>query len=280
MTFPKTGSLRTISRAIFFCVFAASLLFLINSFVQAKLNKQSKPLIGILLNDGGKGGYSEYPWYAMRQNYSQVIAENGGIPVFIGFDMEPIEDYIKTLDGIVLTGGDFYTPPEGYTVGIGKQYKPKRHSREGIEFALIKKGYEANLPLLGICAGMQQMNLALGGTLHENLKKALGTPIQHRNEIRHETQHNVEITPGSKLHKVMNTTNLAVNSNHNAGINQPSQKLSVTAVAPDGVIESFEAKDKRFFIGVMWHPEYVLSNEEKKLWIAFIEAAREHHARK
>ncbi len=256
-------------------------LLLLSSLLIAKPSKnEPKPLIGILLNDGGQGGYSEYPWYALRQNYSEVIAQSGGIPVFIGHDVEAIEDYLKVLDGVVLSGGDFVTPPQAYTVGLDKDYLPKRHTREHIEFALIKKGYDANLPVLGICAGMQQMNIALGGTVYENLKKSLNTPINHRNEVRHKTHHSVEISPNSKLYHVVKANQLEVNSNHNAGINKVSPKLTVTARAPDGVIESFEAQNKRFFIGVMWHPEYVLSDEEKKLWIAFISAAKEYHLRK
>ncbi len=239
-----------------------------------------KPLIGILMNDGGKGGYSEYPWYAMRQNYSQVIAENGGIPVFIGHDVEPIEDYLKILDGVVLTGGDFSSSDEAYTTGISGTFNPKHHPREFIEFALVRKGYEKDLPVIGICAGMQEMNLALGGTLYENLKKSLGTPIQHRNETRHVVQHNIEIKPDTKIHQILETEKLTVNSNHNAGINKVSPKLTVSALAPDGVIEAFEAKDKRFFIGVMWHPEFVLSEQEKQLWKAFIQASKEYSANK
>ncbi len=280
MTFLKSGSLRTISRVIFIGVFAVSLLFLINAFLHSTSSKQIKPLIGILLNDGGKGGYSEYPWYAMRQNYSQVIAENGGVPVFIGHDVEALDDYLKILDGVVLTGGDFATPPEAYTTGLAKDYKPKFQSRENIEYGLIKQGYANNLPMLGICAGMQQINIVLGGTIYENLKKSLGTPIQHRNETRHKVVHMVDILPDSMLFRIMGAKRLAVNSNHNAGINRVAASMTVTSRAPDGVIESFEAKDKRFFVGIMWHPEFVLSNEEKKLWIAFIDAAKEHHANK
>ncbi|MBS0287274.1 MAG: gamma-glutamyl-gamma-aminobutyrate hydrolase family protein [Proteobacteria bacterium] len=263
-----------------FVIFGLTILFFINTHLIAKTSHNEKPLIGILLNDGGKGGYSDYPWYAMRKNYSQVVAQLGGVPVFIGHDKEPIEDYLKILDGVVLTGGDFYSPPEAFTTGVNKDYNPKYHPREYIEFALIKKGYDSDLPILGICAGMQQMNIALGGTIFENLKKSLGTPIQHRNETRHEIQHMIDIAHDSKLYDIMQTERLAVNSNHNAGINKIAPKLKVVALAPDGVIESFEAKNKKFFVGVMWHPEYVLSEEEKKLWIAFIDAAKEHRLNK
>ncbi|MGD9592220.1 MAG: gamma-glutamyl-gamma-aminobutyrate hydrolase family protein [Candidatus Berkiella sp.] len=276
--FLKSFSRRTLFTTLVFSAFILLCLLMVNPWLQAK-QESTKPLIGILLNDGGKGGYSEYPWYAMRQNYSQVIAQNGGIPVFIGFDIESLDEYINLLDGVVLTGGDFQ-PSQSSAINSDKSHRPKRLKRENIEYSLIKKGYDANLPMLGICAGMQQMNIALGGTNYENLKKSLGTKIQHRNETRHKTQHSISITPGTFLYKVMKVKKLEVNSNHNAGINKVANQLVVSAVAPDGVIEGFEAKNKRFFIGVMWHPEYVLSNEEKMLWTAFIEAAKTHHESK
>ncbi len=265
---------------VFLSVCVVSLSLLLNPLIHAKTHQHDKPLIGILLNDGGKGGYSEYPWYAMRQNYSQVIAENGGIPVFIGHDVEALDGYLKVLDGIVFTGGDFASPPEAYSTGIAKDYKPKAHSREDVEFTLIKQSYKNDVPVLGICAGMQQMNIVMGGTIYENLKKSLNTPIQHRNETRHKVVHTVEIQPTSKLYQIMQKERIEVNSNHNAGINKVATNMTVTSHAPDGVIESFEDKDKRFFVGIMWHPEFVLSAEEKKLWQAFVNAAKENHLKK
>lgn len=239
-------------------------------------NARKKPVIGILLNDGGKGGYSDYPWYAIRQNYSQVIAELGGIPVFIGHDIQPIDDYFQVLDALVLTGGDFNSPDEAYTTGIKNSLDKKKYPREYIEFELIKKALKKDMPVIGICAGMQEMNLALGGTLIQNLKETLGTPIQHRNEERHVLQHPITISEQSKLYKLINTKTLKVNSNHRAGINKVSSGLVVTARAPDGVIEAFEMPNKRFFIGVMWHPEFMLTKEETLLWKAFIQAASEY----
>lgn len=260
---------------IFLLCFAFILLY--TQVVQAKSNK---PLIGILLNDGGNGGYSQFPWYAMRQNYSKVIAENGGIPVFIGHDIQPIDDYLELLDGIVLTGGDFYSPPNAYTTGIKDTPNYKKYPREHIEFALIKKGYEKDIPVIGICAGMQQMNLAMGGTIYENLKKSLNTPIQHRNEDRETLQHGIKIEENTVLYKMLKTKNMKVNSNHNAGINKLSSKFIISAKAPDGVIEGMEAQNKRFFIGVMWHPEFVLTKQEKILWKEFVQAASEYHKSK
>lgn len=262
-------------KAIFLlCVIIMAML---HNAANANHGDVKKPLIGIMLNDGGKGGYSDYPWYAMRQNYGRVIAELGGIPVFIGHDTQPIDDYIQVLDGILLTGGDLNTPEGAYTTGI-KTFDPKKYPREYVEFQLVKKALEKNIPVLGICAGMQDMNLALGGTLIPNLKEVLKTPIQHRQENREKLHHSIAISEKSQLYKIVKTKSLKVNSNHRAGINKVSPVFVVTARAPDGVIEGFEVPGKRFFMGVMWHPEFMLTPEEKLLWKSFIQASSEYRA--
>ena len=269
-----------LNKLLLLIVAVLGLFFVLDSLWQIKNHSQEKPLIGILLNDGGEGGYSIYPWYVMRQNYSEVIAKNGGIPVFIGHDSEIVDDYVKLLDGIVFTGGDFAVPIEAYTSGIPEDYKPKPHSRDGVEYPLIKLSYNNNIPVLGVCGGMQQMNVVFGGTLYENLKGSLNTPIQHRNENLCNTVHKVDIKLDSKLYQIVKAEQLAVNSCHHAGLRKVANNLAISSTSSDGVIESIEAKNKHFFIGVQWHPEFELSDEEKKLWQAFVEAAKERHAKK
>lgn len=239
-----------------------------------------RPLIGILLNSGTDKSYSIFPWYAIRKNYSQVIVEAGGLPVFISHDIESLDGYLQVLDGILLTGGEFGVPDEAYTTGIKGQINPKHFPRSSIEFELIKKAYAKDIPLLGICAGMQNMNAAMGGTLYHNLLKSLQTTTQHRIEERDKTQHSIEIAPKTKLFNITGTKVLDVNSNHHGGIRKLAAPFKVSARAPDGVIEGLEAPSKRFFMGVMWHPEFQLSNEEKKLWKSFVQHAKDYHQQK
>jgi len=247
--------------------------------VFAKAPHSTKPLIGILLNDGGEGGYSIYPWYAMRKNYSDIIAKQGGVPVFIGHDVSVVEDYLDKLDGIVLTGGDLKSPPQGYEKGEHKRVEPKYYSRHSIEFVIVQGAYKRNIPLLGICAGMQNMNVALGGTL-QNLKEAGKTSIEHRVDNREQIQHQVIVVPNSLLYRIMKKKQFGVNSNHREGILRLSDKYVVTARAPDNVIEAFEAPNKTFFVGVIWHPEFVLSDQDKALWHAFVQASAGYAAKK
>lgn len=260
-------------KRVLLSILCVLILLAVNISCTKEAKTSHKPLIGIMLNSGGEEGYSIYPWYALRKNYGEIVAQMGGVPVFIGHDSEVVEDYIDVLDGIILTGGDFNTSEEAFTTGVKNLPNKKEFPREYIELTLIRQAYEKDIPIIGTCAGMQEMNVALGGTLFKNLKESLKTPIQHRNEDRAHVQHDIAIDPNSFLYKIVKTQNLGVNSNHHAGINIVASQLKVSATAPDGVIEAFEAPNKRFFVGVMWHPEFVLSEQEKQLWQAFIEAS-------
>lgn len=261
------------------CFFIVALFVAINTSCHAPENSasaQAKPIIGIMLNTGDEGGYSIYPWYALRQNYSEVIAQSGGIPVFIGHDSACIQDYLDILDGILLTGGNFGTPDEVFTTGLTGPIDPTRFPRSYMEFELVQQAYARDIPLLGICAGMQNMNAAMGGTLYQSLKESLGTPIEHKNEIRDTAHHRIEISPKTRLWTITQVTSLDVNSNHQAGIKQVASVFVVNARAPDGVIEGFEAPQKRFCMGVMWHPEFLLTPQEGAIWKTFVAQAEEY----
>lgn len=239
-------------------------------------SSHNKPIIGIMLNSGDESGYSIYPWYALRQNYSEVVAKAGGIPVFIGHDAESLQDYLNVLDGILLTGGNFGTPDEVFTTGVKGSVDAVKFPRSYIEFKLVQEAYARDIPILGICAGMQNMNAAMGGTLYQSLKESLGTPIEHKNEIRDKPNHSIDIIPDSVLYNITKAKSLEVNSNHQAGIKQVASVFIVNAYAPDGVIEGFEAPNKRFCMGVMWHPEFLLSSEEAAIWKAFVKQAEQY----
>lgn len=232
-----------------------------------------KPVIGILMNAGSDDSYSVYPWYAMRQDYAKAVIQAGGIPVFIGHEPELIKDYADILDGLVLTGADLQSPADAYTSGITQNVKANEFPRAFVEFQYAKIAYEKNIPLLAICAGMQNLNVAFGGTLSKDIAKHHNSSINHRISDRTQTQHSIKINTGTKLHDITQVENLDVNSNHREGIKTVANVFQVTALAEDGVIEAFEAPTKDFMIGVMWHPEFVLTSSEKKLWQAFIAAS-------
>lgn len=267
------------SHLILFCVISLMLLLHCQNSLHAK-EVNAKPLIGIVLNDGGKGGYSDYPWYALRQNYGKVIEENGAIPVYIGFHTLLVEDYLNVLDGLVLTGGDFPTPPEAFTTGIKDKIDSKHYPRTAFELTLIQKAYDRDMPVMAICGGMQDMVAAMGGVLIQDLQKNYQTKIKHRHEDREQLVHGIKVRTDSKLYGIVKTDSYQVNSNHHSGIKTVPSAFIASAKADDGVIEAIEAPGKTFFMGVMWHPEFMLTPQEKALWKSFIQASDAYHLSK
>jgi len=265
----------------FVAIVFSLLLFSLSAFSEPQKTIVDKPLIGILLNDLGSGGYSKYPWYAIRQNYGKVIAQMGGIPVYVGFDTVVTEDYLSVLDGILLTGGEFSMPEEFFTTGMKNPLDPKKYPRTAFEIKIVQQAFEKDIPVLAICGGMQNMNAALGGTLIQSIANTVQSDINHHNEERTQPQHSVQIKSGTKLSKALNNaTKLDVNSNHRVGIKILPAALISSANASDGVIEGIEAPDKRFFLGVMWHPEFLLNEQEKGLFKTFLQAAAEYQNEK
>jgi putative glutamine amidotransferase len=244
--------------------------------------RSSKPLIAIMMNVEEKpekdGGYSDYPWYALRREYEAAVAKAGGLPVHVGPTPDVLEDLLAQVDGIVLTGADLGSPEEAYTTGIDFE-KLDGAPRFVLEMDLIRRAYEKDLPLFGICAGMQHMNLAFGGTLHHDVTQ--GTEVIHKDLARHEVKHEVRVEDGSKLAQALGATALKVNSNHREAVAKVGEGLTLSATAPDGVVEGIEDAGKSFFVGVQWHPEFVLSGSEEALWTTLVTAAaayrKTHH---
>lgn len=229
----------------------------------------TKPVIAITLdyhtNNNGFY-YSMHPWYALRCDYSDIIASFGGIPIFISYEHNLIDDVLSIVDGIVISGGDNHIPPSLY----GKKsasYHPGE-LRAKYEIALFKKALKLNIPILGICNGMQVMNVALGGTLSDiqNHKQPAPTNIPY---------HSIKIFDDTKLFEIADKKhNYNVNSTHMQAICDLGQNLIISSVAEDGIIESIEYTKHDFVIGVEWHPEYKNSKLDENLFKAFINKAR------
>jgi len=139
---------------------------------------------------------------------------------------------------------------------------PEDPNRDGCTMPLIRAAVAGGVPLLAICRGFQEMNVALGGSLHQRLQDVPGridhsTPLQASSKVRTGKAHALRVTPGSWLHRVAGTTEIAVNSLHNQGVERLAPGLIAEGIAPDGTIEAVRvANAPGFAIGVQWHPEY------------------------
>lgn len=241
----------------------------------------NKPIIAISLdicNDSDKYTYAKFPWYALRAGYSNCISEFGGMPILVPFDENSIDDILDLADGILIPGGDVDIDPEFY--GQKKKYDNViiNHARTDFDLKFIKKILAKKIPFLGICYGMQLLNVHLGGTLIQHIPADYKTDINHEQpHPKNAPWHDIILEEGSMLDNLANgKKNYKVNSTHHQAVEKPGKDLIVSARAPDGIIEAIEYINHPFCIGVEWHPEYKSNKLDEEIFKAFIEAAKKY----
>jgi putative glutamine amidotransferase len=220
------------------------------------------------------GGYSKFPWYALRQNYLDAIDRAGGLAVALPHEPDRVGDYLERIDALVVTGGAFDVDPSYYGGGPAHATVVTKDRRTAFEFAVTQGALDRNKPVLGICGGQQLLHVVLGGKLIQHIPDAVADALAHEQpNPRDEPGHLVKVASGTQLHAIVGTDELAVNSAHHQAAADEPDGVIVNAVAPDGVIEGIEAPRYRFCIGVQWHPEFLISDGDKRLFHAFLGAA-------
>ena len=235
-----------------------------------------KPIIGIGLDYSSKkisdGGYANFPWYALRMHYSNAISAAGGVPIFLPYEHKKIQDYLKLCDGLLIPGGDTDIDPSCYgeKISVKKINLEADNQRTDFDIKLLRAALKTKMPILGICAGFQTLNVVLGGSLYQDIAEQVQTKINHR-----ET-HMISVTKGSLLNKITGKTSYRVNSFHHQTVKDLGKNLKASAVSDDGLIEAIELRNHPFCIGVEWHPEFRDIKEDKALFKAFILASTAH----
>ena len=238
------------------------------------LNKDKKPIIGITLDREVEKIYSEYPWYALRENYAQAVVKFGAVPLMLPYFKECISEYVSMIDGLLLTGGFFDIPPSLYGEEINSDTVITRDIRTDFEIALCNEVMKARKPILGICAGEQLLNVILGGTLVQHIPDEIPDALEHEQKTpKHQTSHSVDVVQGTLLHKIVECEKFEVNSTHHQAVKDVGDRVLVNAKASDGVIEGIELKDYPFCLGIEWHPEYLTTEQDHKIIEYFIEKA-------
>jgi putative glutamine amidotransferase len=236
----------------------------------------ARPRIGLTLDAEPAGGYSRLPWYAIRENYCAAIARAGGLPLALPHQTELADAYLELLDGVVVTGGAFDLDPASYGASECHPTVRTKERRTAFEWALTEAALERDLPVLGICGGQQLLNVVLGGDLIQHIPDAVPGCLAHEQpNPRTEPGHAVEVAAGTLLHRLGGARCLQVNSAHHQAAGAVGPGVVVSGRAPDGVIEAIEVPERRFCIGVQWHPEYRISAADDALFDALIAAARE-----
>ena len=232
-----------------------------------------KPLIALTLDYETTKGYSKYPWYAIRENYFTSIEESGGIGVGIPHNIKDIISLLYKIDGLVITGGNFDIDPNKFGETIVHQTVQLKENRTNFELLAAEIMLNQNKPVLGICGGEQLINVLYKGSLIQHIPDEIKNPIEHEQKNpRHEPGHSVRIKDNTKLHSIISTNDIMVNSAHHQAIKTPGNGLIVNALSADGIIEGIEDPTKNFCIGVQWHPEFFIQGADIKLLKAFINA--------
>jgi len=241
----------------------------------------STPVIGITLDSeeasAKKGAYSNMPWYAIRQNYCDAVADAGGLPIALPHNQNLAGEYLEAVSGLVITGGAFDVDPALFGETKRHATVTLKEDRTAFEMAVTRGALERDMPVLGICGGQQLLHVALGGTLIQHIPDAVENALAHEQpNPRHEPGHSVTISEGTLLHDIVGVDEMNVNSAHHQAAADAPGDVIVNARSTDGVIEGIEGRGLSFCLGVQWHPEYEVDQADRRIFAAFVEAARNY----
>lgn len=233
--------------------------------------------------------FENYTWHATPQQYLEaVVAGAGAFPVMVPSFGErlDLDALLSAVDGVMLTGSKTNVHPALYGGDSSEANGPYDEARDSTTLPLIRKAIERGVPLLAICRGIQELNVAMGGTLASEIQEREGVldhraPVSDDQDERFAIRQKVTIKPGSCLAGVLGAGDIAVNSVHRQAAERLAPKLQIEAVAEDGTVEAVSVKDARAFaVGVQWHPEYWVKSDSvsQKVFRAFGDAVRQHAA--
>jgi putative glutamine amidotransferase len=219
-----------------------------------------RPLVGLTTS----ASVDAYPERAYTNAaYLRAVQDAGGIPILLPPQLTVLarEELWRRLDALVLTGGGDLDPAR-----FGEPRHPTVYdvstARDELEMDLTRRALAEEVPLLAICRGIQVLNVALGGTLYQDIPSDLRSPIDHtQKERRDQPTHAVKMQEGSRLAKILGRLEIDVNSFHHQAIKDLGSRLTAVGVAPDGVIEAVEVADHPFAVAVQWHPEDLVAHD-------------------
>ncbi len=239
-----------------------------------------RPLIGIPAATKRDPEYVATPTYRFNGLYPTALAACGADPIVIPLDLpaESLLSIYARLDGLCLAGGVDVDPGH-----YGEQPHPKLgevdQARDDAELTLTRWALRDDLPILGICRGIQLLNVAAGGSLYQDIAAQVNGALRHSYQLAESpwerSTHAVQLAPGSKAHTIFGVTLLCTNSFHHQAVKEPGAGLVVTARTEDGIVEAMEDANRRFVVGVQWHPEGMFRSDpvERRLFTAFVKSA-------
>lgn len=240
---------------------------------------KTRPVIGVTASiDQRAAAYGET--YSLTRKYAEGVVQAGGIPVIVPHNLaeESLHALLERLDGVLLSGGGDIDP-----AWFGEEAHPAtgeiEPDRDRVELTLARWLVEQGKPFLAICRGIQVLNVAWGGSLVQDIPAQVPGAVPHsfdrKTTPRHYLAHSVKIDPDSHLARVMQLDAAETNSWHHQAIGRVADRLRVTAVAPDSIIEAVEVPGLRCALGVQWHPEWLFEEkvEQRRLFEELVRAA-------
>lgn len=221
-----------------------------------------KPLIGITGDIEERDG-RKYLYIDLR--YGKLVEDAGGVP-FLIHPIQCVDEVVSEIDGLILSGGEDIHP-RYYREELRYPMTLSPDVRTEFEISLLREAMKRNIPILGICHGMQLINVAFGGTLYQDLPGQTEGVINHR---LGEKRHPVSIIEDSLLFEAIGKKEMDVTSTHHQAVKDLGMGLKVSATVHDSLIEAFEMPEYPFLIGVQWHPEKKPDDESRKLFASFI----------
>jgi putative glutamine amidotransferase len=240
---------------------------------------KEKPLIGITSRTfyrkiPGEPLVGIKPDFMVGQNYINAVLRSGGAPVLLPgiADKKYCGKILSSIDGLLISGGDDMDPAL-----YGEEPHPKLGlvdvQKGDFEFMLAKMALKRRIPILGICGGIQMLNVAAGGTLYQDIPSQTNSKIKHSQEsTKSVPSHYVTIEKNTQLHKILGMKKIRVNSTHHQAVKNLAKGFIVSARAPDGIIEGIELPVRHFVVAVQWHPESLVPEHPvfQKIFKAFI----------
>lgn len=223
-----------------------------------------------------------FPKYDLKTAYTDAVLRAGGLPFILPYsdDASLIEQYLDRVSGLVITGGAFDIPPSAYGEAEKEKLGELKPGRTNFELAVLRGALQRKLPVLGVCGGMQLLNVAFGGTLIQDIATELPNAKPHEQKHdRTQPQHPIDVKADSLLAEcVGGKGQLMVNSTHHQAVKAVGQGLIVSGTAVDGVVEAIESTLKdHFVLGVQWHPELMVDTVPPNMGVyrTFVSRARD-----
>ncbi len=241
------------------------------------MTRDARPLIGVtadLSEASGRLKNHRESTLIVPQRYLSAIERAGAIPLVLPASSSDsaLRRVVSLVDGLVITGGNFDIHPQYYGETPRKELGVIKAQRTEFELGMTAAALAQDLPVLGICGGAQAINVALGGSLYQDIEaQCAGAGAHQQSEKKYSGGHRITVQNGTQLHAIVRQRSLEVNTTHHQAVKKLGRGLVVSAFADDGVIEAIESTRHRFVLGVQWHPEVLARRKaQQSIFAAFV----------